>query len=117
MRFAILLHKTDQSNSHYDLLFEDDMSLLSWKMEDCPFIEKKWLNIKKNFPHRKLYLDYEGEIYNNRGIVERIDFGTYDFINRKTLSLKGEKLSGSIRFEFDPDMEDNRIFFTADENG
>ncbi|MDC1142672.1 hypothetical protein OAU50_06245 [Planctomycetota bacterium] len=74
LRFVILEH-TVNGESHFDLMMELDpaidlhtLQLQSWP-PPCDF---KVLAL-----HRRAYLDYEGEVSNNRGAVKRILSGTW----------------------------------------
>ena len=49
--------------------------------------------------HRKHYLDYEGEITDNRGTVFRIDNGTYLQLSHEIFILHGTKFSGRLTIE------------------
>jgi len=49
--------------------------------------------------HRKHYLDYEGEISDNRGKVSRIDTGTYDQTSPETFLLYGTYFTGKLTLE------------------
>ena len=49
--------------------------------------------------HRKHYLDYEGEVTGNRGIVSRIDAGIYEQLSPKTFILHGTNFSGKLTIE------------------
>ena len=72
----VVLHHTGIDSPHYDLLFEtaSDSALASarlneWPMTDCTIIERR-------ADHRRLYLDYEGELSGNRSFVRRVASGT-----------------------------------------
>ena len=98
MRYILLKHEKD-SDFHADFLLDCGAErLLSWQICDenftKPFIfTVKFFNLaeslkhtidaisvicRRNFDHRKLYLDYEGEISNNRGHVTRIETGNWE---------------------------------------
>ncbi|MBP9885649.1 MAG: hypothetical protein KBF93_05110 [Leptospiraceae bacterium] len=104
-RCTISLHKVDFSNEHLDLFFEVDSMLETYetfpnKMEDL-LLQKKILCSKKK-PHRKIYLDYEGEISNQRGWVQILWKGIYQndknlFPEEIEVSLQGDK---SLRVEY-----------------
>ncbi len=50
--------------------------------------------------HRKIYLEYEGEIAGNRGSVRRVDEGTYRVLewseNHVRVELAGTQLVGEV---------------------
>ena len=49
--------------------------------------------------HRTHYLDYEGEVTGNRGMVVRIDTGTYEQITSETFLLHGTHFTGTLTQE------------------
>jgi len=99
-RCTISLHKVDFSNEHLDLFFEVSSVLETYetfpdKMEDL-LLQKKILCSKK-MPHRKIYLDYEGEISNQRGFISILWKGIYQndknlFPEEIEVSLQGDKI-------------------------
>ena len=74
MRFAIL-HHTGIPSPHFDLLIETspDALLLTFRLEAWPIAAPT--DILRQADHRRLYLDYEGPISNNRGHVRRVAAG------------------------------------------
>lgn len=73
-RATLSLHELLDSK-HYDLFLEEEDFLITLEI---PFLEKEFilsgnpLHFVQKENHRKLYLDYEGEISNNRGKVQII---------------------------------------------
>jgi hypothetical protein len=113
-RFVILLHKlgTDAesnfANEHWDVMLEVDVEgcgqLDTWSIPPIK-IESDNFGCKlnsfscpaKKLPyHRLAYLDYEGDVSNNRGNVKRIDRGTYQKINENKFKLSGELFDGEL---------------------
>ncbi len=96
-RFVILEH--DYPELHWDFMIEIGQELLTWKLLEIPQKEKI-IEAIYTFPHRLFYLDYEGEVSQNRGFVKRWDKGYYQEIDsnadRLLLSLHGLKLNGII---------------------
>lgn len=74
MRFAIL-HHTGILSPHFDLLIETspDALLLTFRLQEWPIAAPA--DILRQPDHRRLYLDYEGPISNNRGHVRRVAAG------------------------------------------
>lgn len=79
-RATLSLHEIGTSK-HYDLFLEKEDFLITLEI---PFVEKNFL-LNGNFlefhiknPHRKIYLDYEGEISNNRGKVQIVWQGFWE---------------------------------------
>ena len=103
-RWVLLKHKTLDSNLddiHYDFLVENQLDCLTWKLHQIPLINSGFVDIVKQPNHRLVWLsrvDYT--LYNNRGLVKRIDHGTFINISKKSNSkeqrfiLKGNLLNG-----------------------
>ncbi|MCA9040908.1 MAG: hypothetical protein KDA65_11220 [Planctomycetaceae bacterium] len=82
-RFTILTH--DFPFLHWDLLVENDESLLSWRLREEPEKGRK-IACEPLPDHRRLYLDYEGPVSGDRGTVLQWTTGTCD------LQREGESL-------------------------
>jgi hypothetical protein len=72
LRFAILEHRRD--GVHWDFLVEDGPALRAWAI-DAPIVAEVDLPARELPPHRRIYLDYEGQISGGRGSVHRWDGG------------------------------------------
>ncbi len=74
LRFAIL-HHTGIPQPHFDLLFETSPggALATWRSGTWPITSPMML--VRLDDHRRMYLDYEGEIANRRGHVRRVAGG------------------------------------------
>lgn len=67
--------------THWDLMFEDDGTLLTWAVPSKP--EPGLCDLAWRLPdHRLAYLDYEGEISGGRGCVTQVMAGTFEFQQR-----------------------------------
>jgi DNA polymerase Ligase (LigD) len=103
-RFAILDH--DWPTRHWDLLLEDGDTLLSWRLLGEPR-SGTTLPAERLANHRKLYLDYEGPVSDDRGSVTRWDAGTFEWITRTSdaieVLMSGTKSVGRLRLAFDGD--------------
>jgi hypothetical protein len=98
MRYVLLKHKNGD-DFHVDFLLDcGGERLLSWQIDDEKFAGSLVSCVKffilaeqskqttdtintvcqRIFDHRRLYLDYEGEISENRGHVTRIEWGQWD---------------------------------------
>lgn len=79
LRYVVLHHTghPHHGEPHYDLMLEqaEDEPLLSIRLPAWPPAEG--MHIEWTPPHRRVYLDYEGPVSNNRGHVRRIASGTY----------------------------------------
>ncbi|HET6247041.1 MAG TPA: hypothetical protein VFE47_05020 [Tepidisphaeraceae bacterium] len=74
LRYAIL-HHSDIDEPHYDLLFETlpGSQLTTWRSPVWPIEGRAQLTRLKD--HRRLYLDYEGDLPGHRGRVHRYAHG------------------------------------------
>lgn len=73
-RFAILRH--DFPDLHWDLLLEAGDSCRTWRLSAVPQVDVD-IAATPIADHRLLYLDYEGPVSGNRGIVECWDRGLF----------------------------------------
>jgi hypothetical protein len=103
-RFVILRHELPAEaarSSHFDLMLEHEGELLTWAMSELPGPEARLA--EELSPHRIAYLDYEGPVSNNRGIVSRLIQGEYDWLERQpdqlAVRLKSQKLKGELTIE------------------
>ncbi len=114
-----VLHKhTNSDGVHWDLMLselilsqsnniesQDDLILATWKFQIPPFTEnfRPSLDAIRIFNHRKVYLEYQGLISNNRGRCEIIDRGKYYLITQKTyyrkIYIAGGKVEGLFKLE------------------
>ena len=74
LRFVLLEH--NWNGVHWDLMLEAGEVLRTWAI-DAPIVSGRDLPARALGDHRKIYLDYEGQISGNRGNVRRVDAGTY----------------------------------------
>jgi len=76
LRYAVL-HHTQVKNAHYDLLVEltPGGNLACWNA-DCWPPEKHPRPITRIADHRRIYLEYQGPISGDRGMVRRIAGGS-----------------------------------------
>ncbi len=103
-RFVILRHITpddcDQP-THWDWMFELDESLATWSIDVLPISEV--VHARRIADHRLAYLDYEGPVSRNRGVVSTIDRGEYAIVEWSDevieLELAGKIWRGSARFQ------------------
>ena len=106
-RFVVLHHQmpvgADRA-SHWDIMLEEKGSLLTWAVSEEPLSSP--VQYAKQLPdHRIEYLNYEGEVSNNRGDVVRWDEGRVEFLsredNRWIVNLHGKKVCDRVVFERD----------------
>lgn len=74
MRFVVLRHEGVEE-PHFDLLFETQGggALMTWRSPVWP-IERNTAVVMLE-PHRNVYLEYEGPISGDRGVVHRVAAG------------------------------------------
>ena len=83
----VILEHTVNGEKHFDLMFEvpgkEKLRTLQLKTR----LEKPgdYCEFKELEPHRRAYLEYEGEISGNRGMVKRIERGTYEVLGASML--------------------------------
>ena len=108
-RWVLLEHKILGSkliDIHYDFLVEDQLDCLTWKFHEIPSLNKGVVKIVKQPNHRLVWLSrVEYQLSNNRGLVKRIDHGTFSYIsyNQDTQELKiilnGKLLEGLLMID------------------
>jgi hypothetical protein len=85
-RVTISKHTLPDSSSHLDVFFENSSELLTTYEVFSPesiLLVNEILECVKKQDHRKIYLDYEGEISNNRGSIKIVWKGIYR--NKKSI--------------------------------
>ena len=81
-------------------MLETDSALITWSIPpQCPLGTSFVCSALRLPDHRKHYLDYEGEVTGNRGIVSRIDAGTYKQLSPEVFVLSGTKFTGKLTVE------------------
>lgn len=76
LRYVVLWH-TGHGPDHFDLMYEHapgSPTLVTWRV--APPVGEGETGVESLVPHRRAYLDYEGEVSNGRGSVGRVDAGT-----------------------------------------
>ncbi len=73
-RFVIVKH--DRPFLHWDLLLEEATSARTWRLLRKPCLNEP-IAAERLPDHRLMYLDYEGPVSNDRGMVQRVLAGTY----------------------------------------
>jgi len=108
MRFAILTH--DWPSLHWDFLLEqptptgkpdESLPLWTWRLL-CEPDSALEITCERLPDHRRRYLDYEGQVSGDRGIVTRWDSGTYRLVSAEpnfVIELCGQRLSGLVVIE------------------
>jgi len=101
-RFVILRHETPpgyERPAHFDLLLEWGDTLRTWALPAFPTPGVE-LSCEELAPHRREYLDYEGEVSAGRGSVTQVAAGEYDLLEQSSqlmrVQLHGPTLSGVL---------------------
>jgi len=96
-RFVLLQH--DWDGTHYDLMLEEAGVLKTWRLS-LPLTDQPQ-DATALSAHRLLYLDYEGPISGNRGVVRRVARGTYRPLDEqgRRYSLEGDDWQGTLHFD------------------
>jgi DNA polymerase Ligase (LigD) len=96
-RFVLLEHLWD--GVHWDFMLEAGEVLRTWAI-DAPIVAGVDLPARAIGDHRRLYLEYEGEISGNRGRVRRLEEGTYRVLvwsaDHVRVVLVGPQLVGEV---------------------
>src|SRR5579859_1205058 len=96
-RFVILEH--DHPHLHWDLMVQGKDALRTWRLEAPPWPGHVVSAIGLG-DHRLDYLDYEGPVSKNRGIVKRWDGGEYvgllDKDDKIAIAIRGDRLAGIL---------------------
>lgn len=100
-RFTISHHTGSKEGDHYDLLLEQGETLKTWRLDSPSFQTPQAAKQIKD--HRRLYLDFEGEITGGRGVVKVWDTGTY-LVDRWDeehirIALAGRQLRTRLRLD------------------
>ncbi len=101
--FVLLEHQTD-AGVHWDLMIETPgrERLATWRLARNPIAQPdQAIAAEPIGDHRRMYLDYEGDLSGDRGRVARVDGGESQVVeqsaNRLVVKLDGRELRG--RFE------------------
>ncbi len=95
LRFAILRHE-DPRGLHWDLLLETGAVLRTWALPQAPAPGVE-MAARALGDHRLLYLDYEGPISGERGVVSAWDRGVYRCQQQNDAELVLELSGGRVR--------------------
>ncbi len=97
-RFAILCHRGPRGD-HFDFMLEAGDVLKTWALPHAPETGVE-MECEALPDHRLAYLDYEGPISGDRGVVTRWDCGTYVVVRQNdqewAVTLAGDRLAGHV---------------------
>lgn len=106
--FAVLAH-TVGDGTHWDFLIEvpDLERLPTWRLAADPCTATVAIGAERIGDHRAVYLDYEGEIAGDRGVVSRVERGAARVLvfegERLVAEVAGEVLRGRVEIARDGD--------------
>lgn len=98
----VILHHTQHGGEHWDLMLEHEGALLTWQLLSEPrSCDSLPIAAQRIGNHRLAYLDYEGPISGNRGVVRRIEAGAVClrefYEDRCQFTLEGRRFTGAFR--------------------
>lgn len=85
LRFVILEH--NHPMLHWDLMLESENALRTWRLLEEPGIGKS-VSSEPLADHRIEYLDYEGPVSGNRGVVKQWAGGTFEWLGDEKNSVQ-----------------------------
>ena len=92
-RFVILEHQ--YQGVHWDFMLESGADLRTWRLEHPPMPGR--MIAATSLPnHRRIYLDYEGEISGGRGRVTRWDQGEFEWLVDEPRSVDVRLAGGRV---------------------
>lgn len=94
-RWVLLKHTLPDGSSHLDWMLDiggtEGARLVTYRLERRPDdVAVTTLDALRLEDHRRVYLDYEGEISGGRGEVERVCSGTVRVLHRSEHEIKIE---------------------------
>lgn len=98
-RRFVILHHSGFGREHWDLMLEHQGVLVTWKLLKEPRAKADLpIEADRIGDHRLSYLDYEGPVSGNRGMVARVDSGAVKIEQLTTATCvfqaQGRLLSG-----------------------
>lgn len=102
--FALLEHAAPDG-LHWDLLIElpGRDGLATWRLDRNPLAAAGPIAATRIADHRRAYLEYEGEISGNRGVVRRLDRGDCTILDCGVDRLRARFAGDALRGEFEID--------------
>ena len=107
-RFVLLRHEpgpgfSRTGETHWDLMLQEGGALKTWALERPPTQDSFTIDATAISDHRLDYLDFEGALTGNRGVVRREDQGFWTSILvsdcGRDFQLEGEWLRGRFRLK------------------
>jgi hypothetical protein len=104
-RYVILRHEFPAGHQrplHWDLMLEAQGVLRTWALAAEPLVQGV-VDAEQLPDHRLAYLDYEGPVSGDRGLVTRWDAGVFrleaESAGQLTVAVNGRRLSGTLTLE------------------
>lgn len=110
----VLLEHTAGDDTHWDFLVEtaESEKLTSWRLLGNPLTATGPVLAQPIADHRRLYLDFEGELSGGRGRVRRLDRGEAEVVAEaqdiRILRLNGVRLFGLYKIAAGPETTFSR---------
>lgn len=100
-RYVLLQHHTSGAEFHWDFLFEEATALRTYSVAQTVVEEGLELGrfcetVLQRPDHRRIYLQYEGPVSNQRGVVRRIDTGRFVWNSEQEIQFQGNLCSGIV---------------------
>jgi hypothetical protein len=110
-RFAVLLHRVGPGSGrtdrdHLDWMWQvDDNDLWTWSTPIVDFAQVSHANFEIDAvaiaDHRQRYLDYEGELSDNRGRVDRVAAGSFEIVGISAGAMRDSLVARILESESD----------------
>lgn len=110
MKFVLLEHDTRPTVSaphvsgsiHYDLMIDHDEigPLLTWRLDESPLMSNAPIRAERIADHRRIYLEFEGEVSGGRGRVRQIARGLAALRELSEFDVRIRLEGESLRGEF-----------------
>ena len=96
-RFVIIEHSVNGA-AHFDLMLEVEGQdkLRTYQLATWPLVVGESCECRRLKDHRGAYLEYEGEVSGNRGVVRRVESGTWSGELELTMEV-GSRVSLKFR--------------------
>jgi len=98
----VILHHTQHNGEHWDLMLEHEGALLTWQLLSEPrSCDSLPIAAQRIGNHRLAYLDFEGPVSGNRGVVRRVEAGDVNIAELTDhacrFMLSGKQITGAFR--------------------
>ncbi len=102
-----------QRSSHWDLMLQEEDHLLTWALDGNPLVQTE-VGATRLDDHRLKYLQFEGNVSGDRGHVQRIAEGQFQWLNRKSVDHWTAQLKiGTQEFHFEMMSNPGKLLIQA----